>query len=182
MTERAVGPPRRFKATMETVYRDLQSTLRQMGASNLRVGQEFDTGQFEIVFDRTGRRYVFRCKRWPVALDNFRAAQRTISLLYQAMEEYGTERKLTDIKAPAADPFEQFFLAFEALPDDSVLLLGSGLRDWWEVLGVPKTASKADITAAYRALAHVHHPDVGGDVETFKRLRQAYEEGLRAAA
>ena len=55
---------RRFKATMETVYRDLQATLRHMGASNLKVGQEFDSGEYEIVFDRTGRRYVFRCKKW----------------------------------------------------------------------------------------------------------------------
>src|SRR5690348_14844954 len=107
---------RRFKATMETVYRDLQSSLKHMGASNLKVGQEFDSGEYEIVFDRNGRRYVFRCKKWANSLDNFRAAQRTISLLYQAMEEYGTERKLTDISrgAKAADPFEQFFLPFEA--------------------------------------------------------------------
>lgn len=176
---------RRFKATMETVYRDLQSTLRQMGANNLRVGQEFDSGEYEIVFDRNGRRYVFRCRKWPVALDNFRAAQRTISLLYSAMEEYGVAQTLTDIKSGqkrTSDPFERFFLPFEATPDDTVLLLGSGVNSWWEILGVSKSAAKQEIINAFRALAHVHHPDHGGNPDDFKRIRQAYEDGLRAVA
>lgn len=171
---------RRFKATMETVHRDLQSSLRQMGASSLSVGQNFDSGEYTISFDRRGRRYVFRCSKWTNSLDNFRAAQRSISLLYSALEEYGTVRSESEVKAGKADPFEQFFAGFEALPDDTVLMLGSGRSSWWEILGVAQAAPRAEIISAYRALARVHHPDAGGSSDDFKRLRAAYEAGMAA--
>lgn len=170
---------RRFQASQEVAMRDLQRTLGKMSASGLRVAQDYDTGSAEIVFDRTGKRYVFRCKRWPHPTDNLRAAQRTITLLYQAMEEYGTTSSTSAVKSQS-DPFEQFFLSFAALPDDSVLMLGSGKRSWWKILGINETATKADIINAYRALARVHHPDVGGDAEMFKAVRKAYDDGMAA--
>lgn len=74
--------------------------------------------------------------------------------------------------------FDQLFGGFIAMPDDAVLMLGSGTDDWWQVLGVEPTADKRAIQNAYRALAKVHHPDAGGDAEMFKRLRAAYEQGV----
>uniref|UniRef100_A0A6U4Y5A6 J domain-containing protein n=2 Tax=Hemiselmis andersenii TaxID=464988 RepID=A0A6U4Y5A6_HEMAN len=45
----------------------------------------------------------------------------------------------------------------------------------YEALGVSKTASDAEIKKAYRKLAVKHHPDKGGDEQTFKELTKAYE-------
>ncbi|HXV43720.1 MAG TPA: J domain-containing protein [Anaerolineae bacterium] len=59
-----------------------------------------------------------------------------------------------------------------------MLLLGNG-TNWWAVLGVNRTASRAEIVNAYRALAKIHHPDIGGDPEQFKRLRAVYEIALK---
>lgn len=173
---------RRFQATEGTIYRDLQSSLRRMGANSLSVNQNFDSGEYTISFDRHGRRYVFRCSKWKAPLDNLRAAQRSISLLYQAIEEYGTLRSESELKAGKADPFDQFFAGFEALPDDTVLMLGSGRSSWWEILGISQGASKSEIISAYRSMSRVHHPDVGGTAEDFKRVRAAYEQGLKATA
>jgi len=52
-------------------------------------------------------------------------------------------------------------------------------RDYYEVLGVPKTATKDEIRKAFRKLARKYHPDVAEDKSTaeekFKELNEAYE-------
>ena len=49
-------------------------------------------------------------------------------------------------------------------------------RDYYEVLGVGKTASADEIKKAFRRLAVQHHPDKeGGDETRFKEINEAYE-------
>src|SRR5262249_49662735 len=49
-------------------------------------------------------------------------------------------------------------------------------KDYYEILGVPRTASDQDIRAAYRKLARKYHPDVNpGSGEKFKDINEAYE-------
>nr|AAK74013.1 AT3g44110/F26G5_60 [Arabidopsis thaliana] len=46
---------------------------------------------------------------------------------------------------------------------------------FYEILGVPKSASPEDLKKAYKKAAIKNHPDKGGDPEKFKELAQAYE-------
>lgn len=52
-------------------------------------------------------------------------------------------------------------------------------RDYYETLGVPKTATQEEIRSAFRRLARMHHPDVAKDKkaaeEKFKEINEAYE-------
>merc|ERR1719378_1923463 len=45
----------------------------------------------------------------------------------------------------------------------------------YEVLGVEKKATPAEIKKAFRKLALKEHPDKGGDPEKFKKIQAAYE-------
>ncbi len=48
-------------------------------------------------------------------------------------------------------------------------------RDYYEVLGVGKTASADELKKAFRSAAIQHHPDKGGDEAKFKEVNEAYE-------
>ena len=49
-------------------------------------------------------------------------------------------------------------------------------RDYYEVLGVPKNASDADIKKAFRTLAKKYHPDMHpGDKECEEKFKEAQE-------
>lgn len=46
---------------------------------------------------------------------------------------------------------------------------------YYEVLGVPKTATGDEVKKAFRKAALKAHPDKGGDPEVFKEMTVAYE-------
>lgn len=48
-------------------------------------------------------------------------------------------------------------------------------KSYYDILGVKKSASADEIKKAFRKLARKHHPDAGGDEETFKQINEAYE-------
>ena len=54
-------------------------------------------------------------------------------------------------------------------------------EDYYEVLGLHRDASQAEVTKAFRRLALKHHPDKneGHSEETFKRITEAWGLGGR---
>lgn len=164
---------RRFRAQETTVKSNLRTTMKKVEATSLKIESDEMNGEIKVIFDRDGKRYTKTCNRWEDPLDNLRAIQLSIEYLYRALEVYGVESE-----EEFSELFNTIFIGLEATPDDDVLMLGNGTKEWWEFLGIKQDATKKDIINAYKALAKTHHPDAGGDSETFKRLRKAYDEGI----
>lgn len=47
--------------------------------------------------------------------------------------------------------------------------------DYYQILGIERTATQDDIKKAFHKLAHKYHPDKGGDEKKFKEINEAYQ-------
>ena len=97
--------------------------------------------------------------KWRKTADNLYAIGLDISL-DRAKFRYG------------ASNMEQAFRGYLAIPEKC------GGKSWWDLLGVQPTASKVQITTAYRELAKLHHTDVGGNRDEWNKLSEAYDEAM----
>ena len=48
------------------------------------------------------------------------------------------------------------------------------MKDYYQILGIARSASADEIKRAYRRLASQHHPDKGGNKERFQEIQEAY--------
>ena len=54
------------------------------------------------------------------------------------------------------------------------------MKDYYEVLGIDRNASKDEIKRAYHRLAHKFHPDKkGGDEQKFKEVLDKLKEKIK---
>jgi len=98
-----------------------------------------------------------------------------------------TLQEKTSVAEPTNTALRDYYLDWKNFEIDNAEvdeLLASFWRDYarymqkdeaWAVLGLTADASQHDITMRYRELAGIHHPDKGGDQETFITIRAAYE-------
>ncbi|HYP79892.1 MAG TPA: J domain-containing protein [Steroidobacteraceae bacterium] len=98
--------------------------------------------------------------RYDRVADNLAAIAATLDAM-RAIERHG-----------GAEVLDRAFTGFTALPAP---------EQWFQVLGVSATASKADIEKAFKRLAMEHHPDRGGDSQQMARINQARDDGISQA-
>lgn len=111
-----------------------------------------------VYFNLDGRPHVLACDRWDTIADNIAAIAAHIEAL-RGQERWGV-----------AD-LAQAFAGHTALPPP---------EQWWQVLGVTSTATRAEIEAAWRDRAKQAHPDHGGSDAAMARLNAARDQGRKA--
>lgn len=94
--------------------------------------------------------------------DNLAAIAATLDAM-RAIERHG-----------GAQILERAFAGFTALPAPGAA------REWWEVLGVARTASIDEARAAYRQAASAAHPDRGGTDARMAEVNRAWEQAQGA--
>jgi DnaJ homolog subfamily B member 4 len=56
-----------------------------------------------------------------------------------------------------------------------LVVVSTAGKDFYKILGVPKTCTAIELKRAYRKQCLIHHPDKGGNEEDFKAISEAYE-------
>ncbi len=159
-------------------HRDsLESEVRKLGGINLIISTNMpvrkdggivvgsrEPGDAGVAayFRYQDKPMCFACDQFETVRENIRAIALTIESI-RAIERYG-----------ASDMMERAFRGFTALPEKS--------GEWWrDVLGFAKDAkvSADDVEREFRRLAHVAHPDKGGNAETWNQLVLARENARK---
>lgn len=159
------GQPRRqatrtdsaFRVAPTAAFEEMMDELARFGAKNVvvssnipirRDGTPYRDGLQELLedpgvavyFAKGQRQVCLPCDSYRRPWENCRAISKAIESL-RAMERHGAHQIL-----------DRAFHGFMALPSPGV-----GQRHWWAVLGLPQTASRAQIQAAWRE--KVRHAD-----------------------
>jgi len=149
---------RLFGGSELIISSNLELKLDGMPKSNQR--QPGDRG-VAIFFKHNKQDFALACDVYTTVEDNLWALCRTLAALRQ-IERDGSPSLIN-----------RAFKGFAALPDPSE-------RKWHEVLGVPSTATEAEIRQAYFILAKKYHPDnkETGNPDRFLQVQQAYEAAM----
>ena len=106
-----------------------------------------------------GAQRVIAIDQYDRVADNLAAIAGTLEAL-RAIDRWGGARIL-----------ERAFTGFTALPPP-----GAVKNTWRDVLGVTTTDSADAVKLAYQRMRAKHHPDRGGDAETFAVIERAWEQ------
>lgn len=168
-----------FRTTPDQARRGLEREVSLLGATNLVIstnvplrkdgkpyaaGYRLDDEAVAVYFNYYGKSMCFACDRWQHLGENMHAIAKTIEAI-RGISRWGT-----------GDMLERAFTGFAALPAPAAVVM----RDWWDVLECPRSASREVILANYRRLRSDWHPDKrGGDSKRFDEVQKAYERSVQ---
>lgn len=105
------------------------------------------------------RPIVMSCDKWWKPADNLYAIGKDIEA-QRARARWGCTN------------YEQSFRGYVAIPERC------GGAAWWVTLGIPSTAGRIEVEAAYKTKAKTGHPDVGGAHEAWLRIQEAFDQAM----
>lgn len=167
----------RFETTTEQARILLGDEVRRLGGrlpvltTNVQLRQDGhpcsnrrppDDCGVAVYFVYKGKSMCFACDRWDRVEHNIKAIAKTIEAL-RGIERWGT-----------GDALERAINAFEALPEPD------RRETWWNVLGIFRNSTEAEVKAAWRLLATTYHPDKqGGSQARMSEINAARDEAIK---
>lgn len=164
----------KFNTTFERARGDLLNELRLLGAANIVISSWLPLRRDGLPYAEQARRRLddpgvavyFTLKKRQMCMardayvnvhDNLRSIGLGIAHL-RGLERHG-----------GGTMMERAFEGFAALPAPQAF-------DPWSVLGLRPGSSSDEIEAKFRDLAKRHHPDMGGNVEEFHKIKRARDQ------
>lgn len=157
--------------------KELQHELRLLGARNVVISsnvpirndglpyaseskRRYDDPGVAVYFTLKGKQLSMARDKYYTPWENIRSLVLTIDGL-RSMERHGGSTMM-----------DRAFSGFTALPKP-------GGADWWEVLQIPRTVSRAIVEAKFLELARERHPDKGGSDDQMAELNRARAQALQ---
>jgi hypothetical protein len=114
-----------------------------------------------VYFLLDGKQHCLACDKWDRVADNLAAIAAHVDAVRR------------QLRMGVADSAAQAFAGFAALP---------AVRQWWEILGLPRNAPREEIKRRHHELAALHHPDRGGDAGKMAEVNEAVAAAERERA
>src|SRR3989338_1842647 len=148
------------------------STINYLGIANTIVSNtcsEDDLACFNLLAPELRFNYIFQASTaTPGAMRNRETCLKELAKL---LDERSLE-KLSKLDSKAHEK------AMRYRPSSSSTHSECGREpppDYYAILGVEPSATRADIRSAYLRLSGIHHPDRGGETTVFQRINEANE-------
>lgn len=162
-----------FKTTLAGALDNVQTSLRLFGrdsgkpltgavlSSNVTLGANSPADPGVAVW------FVWDGEQVCIPVDRYATPAANLQAIHQTIEARRVELRHGTLALVRAS-----FQGFKALPAPP----GS---HWSDVLALPRTATKAEVEAAFRAKSQTAHPDKGGSHDAMARLTDARAAALR---
>jgi hypothetical protein len=168
----------RFNTTFDRARMELMNELRLLGAAGVVISSWLPLRRDGMPYADQARRrltdpgvavyFMLRKRQMVMARDAFTSVHdnmRSIGLgiaHLRGLERHG-----------GGTMMERAFEGFAALPAPDAF-------DSWSILGLGPDATADDVTARFRTLSRIHHPDAGGTTDAFQRIERARREAINA--
>ncbi len=170
--------PSQFKTTLNSAISNVQGALVKFSSDSKRKVENILISSNVTLMDQKPKDAgVAMYFTWDgistcIAVDRYQKVEDNLQAIFHCIE---AER--TKLRHGGLNLVRAAFRGYAALPSPT-----SPVKDPWSILGIPKTTSRAAIEYAYREKAKTLHPDTGGSVTDFQRLKDAKEIALKDAA
>lgn len=167
-----------FRSSLTAALNNVQDSLRRFASdSGRKISEVTISSNFALSDQRPADSGVAVYFTWDglptcIAVDRYEKIEDNLQAIHHCIE---AER--TKLRHGGLNLVRAAFRGYAALPPPTV-----GAKPWTQVLDLPRTASRDDIDAAYRAKAKAAHPDAGGTQEAMAELNQARADALREVA